>query len=110
MKRLFLVAALFAVGCGTNEEGARCNPLRATSDCNEGLSCVYPITPGCNVAQPGSNCCGVSFCCTMDANGNITSTNPSCQPDPASASVCNFDMSVGAPDDLSGPLDSGSHG
>jgi hypothetical protein len=94
MKPLFLIVVLFAVGCGTNEEGARCNPLRATTDCNPGLSCVYPTTPSCSVAQPGSNCCGVAFCCAVDANGNITSKAANCQPDPTSAAVCNFDMSV----------------
>lgn len=85
MKRLLSIAALLALaGCGTNSDGERCNPLRATSDCDPGLSCVYPTAPNC----------GVSYCCTVDANGNVTDTNPNCQPDPGSAAACMLDMSL----------------
>ena len=91
MKRLFSIGLLLAItGCGTNGVGERCNPLRATSDCNSGLSCVYPTAPNC----------GVSYCCAVDANGNITDDNPSCQPDPSLASACMLDLSMS-------PLDAG---
>jgi hypothetical protein len=92
MKRIFWIGALLAAGCGTNGRGERCNPLRATSDCDSGLTCVYPT---------GTNC-GVSYCCAVDAQGNITDKDPNCQPDPASAAVCGFDLST-----ADGPLDGG---
>ena len=92
MTRLLTIGVLLALaGCGTNGDGQRCNPLRATSDCDPGLTCVYPTAPSC----------GVSYCCALDANGNITDTNPSCQPNPSLASVCLLDLGVA-------PLDGGA--
>jgi hypothetical protein len=92
MRRLSMIGMLLAIaGCGTSGDGERCNPLRATSDCNAGLSCVYPTAPNC----------GVSYCCTVDSNGNITDRDPNCQPDPSLASVCMLDLGVT-------PLDGGS--
>ncbi len=99
-----VLLSIFAA-CGTNGRGDRCNPNRATSDCNPGLSCVFPATPGCNASEPGSNCCGNSFCCATDGNGNVTDTNPNCQPDPVSVMQCGLDFAV-APPDLSA-LDAG---
>ncbi len=92
MKRLLCMVAFVAlIGC-QQDEGTRCNPLRATPDCDPGLSCVFPTGPNC----------GVSFCCKVDSNGNIIDTNPNCRPDPASAMACGFDLS--APLDAA-PLD-----
>jgi len=85
MRRLLSIAVLVAVaGCGTNDRGERCNPLRATSDCDPGFACVYPTGPNC----------GVSYCCALDSNGNVSDSHPSCQPDPASAAACMLDFSV----------------
>ncbi len=94
MKRLLCMLTLAALASCTQDEGTRCNPNRATPDCDPGFACVFPLTPSCNPSEPGSNCCGVSFCCKVDSNGNITDTNPSCQPDPASAMVCGIDLSA----------------
>ena len=83
MKRLFSMAVwVVLAGCGTQGEGQRCNPLRATSDCDTGFSCVYPTAPNC----------GVSYCCAVDADGNITDQNPNCRPDPTSAAQCGVDL------------------
>jgi hypothetical protein len=71
----------------TQGEGERCNPLRATSDCADGLSCVYPTGP----------MCGVSYCCAIDEHGNIVDRDPNCQPDPASAMECGLDLSMSGP-------------
>jgi hypothetical protein len=91
MTRLFCIGVLLAIaGCGSNGDGERCNPLRATSDCNSGLSCVYPTAPSC----------GNSYCCAVDSNGNIRDPNPSCQPDPSLASLCSLDLAMS-------PLDAG---
>ncbi len=84
---LSLVVALLA-GCDA-EHGERCNPLQYSDNgvqgnCVSGLACVYPTAPSC----------GVAYCCAVDANGNITDTNPNCQPDPTLAPVCGLDMSV----------------
>ncbi len=92
MKRLLSIGMLLALaGCGTNGEGERCNPLRATSDCDPGFSCVYPTGPSC----------GVSYCCAVDDSGNVTDKSPSCQPDPLSAAECGLDLSTA-------PLDGGT--
>jgi hypothetical protein len=83
MNRLTLRALLLlAIGCGTQSEGERCNPLRATSDCDPGLTCVYPTAPNC----------GVSFCCKVDSNGNVTDTHPNCQFDPTLVAPCMLDL------------------
>lgn len=82
IKRLFSIGVLLALTGCTQADGERCNPLRATSDCDPGLSCVYPTGPNC----------GNSYCCTVDGNGNITDTHPNCQPDPTAAMQCGFDL------------------
>jgi hypothetical protein len=89
MKRL-LVSVLLALAACTNGDGERCNPLRATTDCDPGLTCVYPTGP----------MCGVAFCCTVDTQGNITDRHPNCQADPGSAAACMLD--------LGGAIDSGA--
>jgi hypothetical protein len=91
MKALFLSLALFGLatlpGCPTQSHGDRCNPLRATSDCDDGLTCVYPTGP----------MCGVSYCCAVDKDGNVADPHPNCQPDPDSAAQCGLDLSTPAP-------------
>ena len=94
MRGLLLMGTLLAAACGTNAEGERCNPLRATSDCDNGLSCVYPT---------GANC-GVAYCCAVDAQGDVIDKHPNCRPDPAAAAVCGFDLAVASD---GGPLDAG---
>src|SRR5262249_21903358 len=73
-----MVSVLVVAGCRLNEDGERCNPLRATSDCVDGLICVYPTGPSC----------GVSYCCQVDSNGNIVDPLPNCQPDPDAIAAC----------------------
>jgi hypothetical protein len=91
-----VVALLFIAGCDA-EHGERCNPLQFSEsgtqgNCVSGFACVYPTAPAC----------GVAYCCVVDANGNITDSDPNCQPDPSLDSVCMLD-------DLSGsPADAGS--
>ena len=88
MKRLLVIGVLLGLAACTQEAGERCNPMRATSDCNPGLTCVFPSGPTC----------GVSFCCVVDDGGNITDNHPSCQPNDASVIACMQDLSV-APGD-----------
>jgi len=95
MKRLLLLAVFLGLGACQQSHGDRCNALRATNDCEDpALTCVYPATPSCNPSEPGTNCCGVSFCCKVDANGNIIDTSPNCQPDHDSQLACGFDLNV----------------
>jgi hypothetical protein len=100
MKRLSTMFVLFGLAGCTNGEGSRCNPLRATPDCDPGLSCVSPTGPNC----------GVTYCCKTDPNGNITDSDPNCQPDPESALACGFDLSVPADAALmdAAPMDAGT--
>jgi hypothetical protein len=92
MKSILVLVVLLAA-CGTQGHGERCNPMRATSDCDPGFSCVFPT-------KPHGSPCGVSFCCTVDANGNITDSNPNCQPDPESAAACGLDLGMSIPEDM----------
>jgi len=90
MKRLLLFGFVAALGACTQGAGDRCNPLRATPDCDPGLSCVYPT---------GANC-GVSYCCAVDTNGAIVDPHPNCQPDPDPAvwAACGLDFSAAIAD------------
>lgn len=84
MKRALSIGILLWLAGCTNGDGERCNPLRATTDCDPGLSCVYPTAP----------MCGVSFCCKVDGNGNIVDRNANCQPDPTAAAQCMLDFAT----------------
>jgi hypothetical protein len=98
-----LTAALFLLFAACDaKEGERCNPLQYSDNgiqgnCESGLACIYPTTPGCNPSQPGSNCCGVAYCCKLDPL-YVVSTDPNCQPDPNAIAACMLDLSP-APDD-----------
>jgi hypothetical protein len=98
MKRLSCLVFALALFACHDRSGDRCNPLQFSSDCDTGLTCLYPVTPTCNPTQPGTNCCGVSFCCTVNAAGVITDKNPNCQPDPTAASACGIDAGTAATD------------
>ncbi len=80
------------IGCDAGD-GQRCNPLAYSTsgtagNCGSGRSCVYPTAPNC----------GVAYCCTTDVDGLVIDKSPSCQPDPALASVCMLDLGTGIPD------------
>jgi hypothetical protein len=93
MKRSIASGLLLALAACRADHGDRCNPNRATSDCTPGLTCVFPATPGCSPSEPGSSCCGVSFCCNVDDAGNVADDHPNCQPDPDSVMACMLDLS-----------------
>ena len=78
---------LLLAGCPEGQPGDRCNPLEYSpsgvqGDCRSGLTCLYPTAP----------VCGVAYCCATDADGKITDTHPSCQPDPSLAEPCGLDL------------------
>jgi hypothetical protein len=58
-------------GC-SQVEGSRCNPALSHDECDNAptVQCVQPPAPACN---------GEAYCCTVDSNGNITSSDPNCQ-------------------------------
>jgi hypothetical protein len=90
MKRRFvLTGILLWVGC-TNRAGERCNPMRVTTDCDPGLTCIYPTSYAPPPAMPTP--CGVSFCCVLDSAGRNIDSHSTCQPDPESAAACLPDM------------------
>jgi hypothetical protein len=87
-KLLGCVALLTILGGCDPGDGQRCNPLQFSDtanqgNCSNGELCLYPTAPNC----------GVAYCCKVDDKGNITDTNPNCQPDPASAAACMLDLS-----------------
>jgi hypothetical protein len=102
-----LVGALFAVvffagaGCFTGgfgntnvSEGDRCNPLDSHNECASGLVC----TGQASLSSPAVPFCPENYCCSVDGNGNINSTNPNCQPGCAggAASICKGNADPGA--------------
>ena len=65
---LALAAVAAALACDTiGGEGDRCNPLRSSDECDQGLACTTP------------DFCGYSVCCPV----NFTSQNPMCAACPA---------------------------
>jgi hypothetical protein len=84
MSRLLAWTVFLALTGCRQGHGERCNPMRATTDCDPGLSCVFPTGPNC----------GVSYCCQVDSQGRIVDSIPTCQPDPESAAACGIDLGV----------------
>ncbi|HLK35794.1 MAG TPA: hypothetical protein VKU41_03505 [Polyangiaceae bacterium] len=68
---LGLVGVVAATGC-SQVEGSRCNPALSHDECDNApaVQCVQPAAPACN---------GEAYCCAVDSNGNITSTESNCQ-------------------------------
>jgi hypothetical protein len=87
-----LLALLFAMatGCigGFNDEnvpeGDRCNPLDSHNECASGLVCTG------QGPSPAVPYCPENYCCSVDSNGNLNSTNPNCQPgcNGGAAAIC----------------------
>jgi hypothetical protein len=78
LARVLVVGFVLALAPGCDEEGAegdRCNPYLSHNDCNSGLTCAghAPST----VIIPF---CQENYCCPVDSNGDIVSSNPNCQP------------------------------
>jgi hypothetical protein len=75
-------------------EGDRCNPLESHNDCSSGAVCTQASTPSGAPFGQGSGpvipFCPENYCCSVDSNGNINSTNPNCQPgcNGGAASIC----------------------
>jgi hypothetical protein len=99
-----LVFALFALlpfaeGClggFTNDnvpEGRRCNPLSSHNECASGLVCAGHAPSSVTIPF-----CAENYCCAVDRNGNITSTNVNCQPgcSGGAGSICGATMDPGA--------------
>lgn len=90
---LTLVLAL-AGGCDEQgAEGDRCNPYLSHNDCSSGLICAgYPPS---TVVIPY---CQENYCCPVDSSGNVTGTNPNCQPgcNGSAAVLCSLTMDPGA--------------
>jgi hypothetical protein len=88
-----LFAVLSLAGCGFEgglssdnlDEGTRCNPYDSHNECSNGAVCAG--------AAPSSvliQFCPENYCCSVDSNNNITSSNPNCQPgcNGGAASIC----------------------
>jgi hypothetical protein len=65
-------------------EGDRCNPLDSHNECAGGLICTG------QGPAPTIPFCAENYCCPVDSNGNITSTNSNCQPgcNGGAAAIC----------------------
>ena len=93
------VMLLFAgAGCmggftnGNLSEGDRCNPLDSHNECSAGMVCTG------QGSAPMIPFCPENYCCSVDSNGNINSTNPNCQPgcNGGADSICAATMDPGA--------------
>jgi hypothetical protein len=66
-------------------EGMRCSPAASHNECASGLVCTTASAAD-GTAFPGQSAgpvipfCPENYCCSVDNNGNINSTNPNCQP------------------------------
>jgi len=75
-------------------EGDRCNPLASHNECSSGLVCTQASKPdGTGFGQgtgPILPFCPENYCCSVDSNGNINSSNPNCQPgcNGGAAAIC----------------------
>jgi hypothetical protein len=99
-----VIATLSLAGCGfvgglTDDnvpEGERCNPYTSHNECASGLVCAGypPATPGAGWSGIVIPLCPENYCCAADSNGNITSSNPNCQPgcNGGALSMCNANM------------------
>ncbi len=91
----FLLGGAGCIGGFNNEnlsEGDRCNPLDFHDECASGMVCTGQ---GTSATIPF---CPENYCCAVDANGNINSTNPNCQPgcNGGAAAICTADKDPGA--------------
>ena len=66
-----LPGLLLSAGC-SQVEGSRCNPALSHDECDNAPSvqCVAPTAAACY---------GEAYCCAVDSNGKITSTELNCQ-------------------------------
>jgi hypothetical protein len=92
---LLTVLTLGAVACIGQEnvsEGDRCNPLASSNTCASGLVCTG------QGSSPSVPFCPENYCCSVDGNGNINSTNPNCLPgcNGGAASICAANQDPGA--------------
>jgi hypothetical protein len=75
-------------------EGDRCNPLASHNECSSGLVCTQATKPDGTGFGQGSGpiipFCPENYCCSVDSNGNINSSNPNCQPgcNGGAAAIC----------------------
>jgi hypothetical protein len=88
MRATGIAMVFLLLGCNP-DHGERCNPLEFSDvsgqgNCPTGLSCIYPTAFNC----------GVAYCCMVDAQGNISDSDPHCQPDPTIIGQCGLDLSV----------------
>ncbi len=65
-------------------EGDRCNPSDVHNECGNGLQCTG------QASTPSIAFCPENYCCPLDGNGNITGSNPNCQPgcNGGAAAIC----------------------
>jgi hypothetical protein len=95
---LFAVLPLAAAGCTGGffndnlSEGDRCNPASSHNECGSGLVCTG------QGSSPAIAFCPENYCCPVDSNGNITSSNVFCQPgcNGGAAALCSATMDPGA--------------
>ncbi len=73
-------------------EGNRCNPLDSHNECASGLVCTG------QGSSPAVPFCPENYCCSVDSNGNLDSSNAFCQPGCAggAASICTATKDPGA--------------
>jgi hypothetical protein len=73
-------------------EGNRCNPLDSHNECASGLVCTG------QGSSPAVPFCPENYCCSVDSNGNINSSNNFCKPGCAGGamSICTATKDPGA--------------
>ena len=72
---------IVALGCGTPNEGDRCNPSLSHDECGgSGLVCGIPA--GCDPSQPNASpyANGEAYCCPANGVSSNPNCNGSCNP------------------------------
>jgi hypothetical protein len=78
-----LFVALSLAACGFTgglsqdnlDEGTRCNPYDIHNECSSGMVCA-----GASPSTTSIPFCPENYCCSVDSNGVINSSNPNCKP------------------------------
>lgn len=106
---LLLFALLYFSGCGffiggfsdeNTPEGDRCNPYTSHNPCKQGAVCAGypPSSPDQFQPYVLIPFCPENYCCSVDDDLNIISTDPNCQPgcNGGAAAMCAADSDPGA--------------
>jgi hypothetical protein len=89
---MLAIGGVACIGQENVSEGERCNPLASHNDCASGLVCTG------QGSSPSVPFCPENYCCSVDGNGNLNSTNANCMAgcNGGAAAICTANKDPGA--------------